>query len=145
MSANPKPITPFATTTRGAAMSNLATIPVSTDIAPVVIDERRLARLRERARLSAAIETWKPQPGDTIEGAIVGARQEEGPFGPQHQALIQTPTGPVFAVWLTRWLENQFRLQEADIGSMASITFIGQERSQTGKTFNKMAVTIIND
>lgn len=110
--------------------------------APVAIDPDRLARLQEKARLNASIEVWKPQPGDTLTGAIVGSRKESGPFGPQHQALIQTPGGGVVAVWLTAWLLERLRAEDAEVGSLVALTFHGQEQSRTGKRFNRMTLVV---
>ena len=110
--------------------------------APVEIDQARLARLREKARLSAVIQPWKPEPGETLEGAIVGSRKEQGPFGPQHQALVQTPDGSVMAVWLTAWLLERLRAEDAEIGSLVALTYHGQEVSKTGKRYNRMTVVV---
>lgn len=110
--------------------------------APVAIDPQRLARLEEKARLSAVIEPWKPEPGDTLTGAIVGSRKEQGPFGPQHQALIQRPDGGVVAVWLTHWLLERLRAEDAEIGSLLALTFHGKEQSKTGKWFNRMTLVV---
>ncbi|MEA3642964.1 MAG: hypothetical protein VBE63_23925 [Lamprobacter sp.] len=117
-------------------------ISATTEVSPVAIDTDRLARLREKARLSAEIDTWRPEPGNVLEGAIVGSRQESGPFGPQHQALVQTPSGQVTAVWLTPWLLERLRAEDAEIGSLISITFHGQAQSQTGKRYNRMTVVV---
>ena len=54
---------------------------------PTTIDTTALDRLRAKAELAAA-PIWRPQPGDTLEGVLVGSRMAEGPFGEQRQALI---------------------------------------------------------
>jgi hypothetical protein len=110
--------------------------------AEVAIDPDRLARLREKARLSAVIQPWKPEPGETLEGAIVGSRKESGPFGPQHQALIQRPDGSVVAVWLTAWLLERLRAEDAEIGSLIALTFHGQETTKAGKRYNRMTLVV---
>ena len=111
--------------------------------APVAIDQSALARLREKARLNAEIQTWKPAPGDVLEGVIVGSRKVEGPFGEQAQALVQTPDGAVVAVWLTPWLLGQLRAQGAELGDLMSLTFCGKETGRMGKAFNRMSLTVL--
>jgi hypothetical protein len=46
------------------------------------------------------------------------------------------------AVWLTRWLIERLRAEEAEIGSLISVTYHGQAYSQTGKRYNKMTVVV---
>ena len=140
---SPNPFSTAATQAAGPTMhGNLVAHQPNPVPAPVAIDGERLARLREKARLSAEIETWRPEPGDVLEGALIGSRQETGPFGPQHQALVQTPGGAVVAVWLTPWLLERLRSEEAEIGSLISITFHGQAQSQAGKRYNRMTVVV---
>jgi len=110
--------------------------------APVTIDEARLARLRQKAELTRTITTWAPAPGDSIEGAIVGSRKAQGPFGPQVQMLVQRPDGSVVAIWLTAWLSERLRAEDAEIGSLVALTFHGQETSKTGKRYNRMTVVV---
>ncbi len=121
--------------------SIMATIPSSAALAP--IDQSALARLREKARMDAATTVWRPSPGDTIEGIIIGSRKVEGPFGTQQQCLVQTPDGSITAVWLTDWLLGQLRANAAELGDMLSLTFIGKETGARGQSFNRMSVTIL--
>lgn len=110
---------------------------------PTTIDRDSLDRLRQKAALSAAIETWRPAPGDVLEGVIVGSRKVNGPFGEQPQALVKTPGNTVVAVWLTKWLLGQLRAQEADRGDLVSLTFHGRETSRAGAQFNRMSVVTL--
>lgn len=110
--------------------------------APVAIDPDRLERLRKKAELTRTITVWKPEAGETLEGAIVGSRKESGPFGPQHQALVQTPDGSVVAVWLTAWLLERLRSEDAEIGSLIALTFHGKEQTKAGKWFNRMTLVV---
>lgn len=109
----------------------------------VTIDQSALAALREKARINSEVQPWKPAPGETLEGIIVGSRKVEGPFGEQAQALIQTPDGSVVAVWLTQWLLGQLRANAADIGDLVSLTFHGKETGARGQSFNRMSVTVL--
>ncbi len=109
----------------------------------VLIDQSALARLREKARINAEVQVWKPEPGETVEGVIIGSRKVEGPFGDQDQALVQTPEGGIFAIWLTAWLLGQLRAQAAEIGDLLSLTFFGKQQGARGQTFNRMSVTVL--
>ena len=124
-------------------MTIVATIPQSADLAP--IDQSALARLREKARMDAATTVWKPTPGDTLDGVIVGSRKVEGPFGTQQQCQVQTPGGAVVAVWLTDWLLGQLRANAAERGDLLllSLTFHGKEQGARGQSFNRMSVTVL--
>lgn len=110
--------------------------------APVNIAPERLARLRQKSEMSRSIETWKPEPGETLEGAIVGSRKESGPFGPQHQMLVQRIDGAVMAVWLTPWLTERLREEGAEVGSLVALTFHGQEQARNGRRFNRMTLVV---
>ena len=109
----------------------------------LTIPQNALDRLREAARLKAATTTWKPSPGDVLEGALVGSQEMTGPFGQQTQAVIQTIEGAFVAVWLNPWLLTQFRQQGADIGDLVSLTFHGQEQGKSGKRFNRMTLVVM--
>lgn len=113
------------------------------DIIP--IDQSALARLRAKAALNAEVQTWKPAPGEVLEGVIVGSRKVEGPFGEQSQAVVQTPEGGLMAVWLTTWLLGQLRAQAADIGDLVSLAFHGKETGARGQAFNRMSVTVLKN
>lgn len=121
-------------------MTVIATIQ---NTAPAPIDHSALARLREKAALQASITVWRPEPGDTIEGAIVGSRTEQGPFGEQQQMLVQTPDDGVKAVWLTKWLMGQLQANAADLGDLLSLTFHGKEQGARGQQFNRMSLTVL--
>jgi len=107
------------------------------------IDQDALTRLREKARLNAEVTVWKPTPGETLEGVIIGSRKVAGPFGEQTQALVQTPDGAVMAVWLTPWLLEQLRAQAAELGDLLSLTFHGKEQGARGTAYNRMSVTVL--
>jgi hypothetical protein len=111
--------------------------------APVAIDPSALSRLREKARLNAEVQVWRPNPGDVLEGVIAGSRMADGPFGPQRQAIIQTPAGALMAVWLTEWLLRQFKAQGAGLGDLVSLAFHGKETGRMGKTFNRMTCVVL--
>jgi hypothetical protein len=109
----------------------------------VQIDQTALARLRAKAAL-AEIPTWKPEAGaPPLEGILFGSREVEGPFGPQHQALVQTVEGALIGIWLNPWLLGELRGQSAELGDLVSLSFLGKGTSARGTTFNKMSLTIL--
>lgn len=99
-----------------------------------------LEQLRRKAAAIASIETWKPQPGDILEGRIEGARKTDGPFGIQEQMLVRTPAGELVAVWLGKWLVGQLRANGAELGDLISLTFHGKEVGRSGAAFNRMTL-----
>jgi hypothetical protein len=56
--------------------------------------------------------------------------------------LVQTPSGGVFAVWLTQWLVQQLQAQQANVGNLVSLTFHGKQQSRTGKWFNRYSLVV---
>ncbi|MCC7277935.1 MAG: hypothetical protein IT487_06420 [Chromatiaceae bacterium] len=102
-----------------------------------------LEQLRRKAATANQIQTWKPQPGDTLEGLIEGARKTDGPFGVQEQVLVRTPEGGLIAVWLTKWLTQQLRANGAELGDLLSLTFHGKELGKSGAAFNRMTLVTL--
>ncbi len=113
------------------------------DLAPIAIPSAALERLRQAARINAEVTSWKPTPGETLEGVIAGSRMASGPFGDQRQMIVQTPEGALIAAWLTDWLLTQMKLQGAERGDLVSLTFHGREHGKSGKAFNRYSVTVL--
>lgn len=113
---------------------------MSTDL--TTIPAAALARLRDKARLAATVETWKPAPGDVLEGVIAGSRLATGPFGEQRQMLVQGIDGATVAVWLSGWLVSQLKAQGAELGDLVSIAFHGKEFGKSGKPFNRITLVV---
>ncbi len=107
------------------------------------INPGALEQLRRKAASANQIETWKPQPGDILEGLIEGARKTDGPFGVQEQVLVRTPDGGLTAVWLTKWLAGQLRANGAELGDLLSLTFHGKELGKTGAAYNRMTLVTL--
>jgi len=55
--------------------------------------DQRLAALAARV----AVSEWRPKPGDTLAGTLVGVEEVMGPFGPGHKLVIETPPGQCYA------------------------------------------------
>jgi hypothetical protein len=123
-------------------MNDVALYDAGRDSIP--IPQNALERLRAKARLMAEVEVWKPvQPGDALEGLIVGSRETSGPFGRQRQMIVQTPEGHLRAVWLNDWLLKELKDQGAERGALVSLTFRGRETSKRGTAFNRMDVVVL--
>jgi hypothetical protein len=108
----------------------------------VIVPSSALEALRRKAAL-AEVPAWKPEPGETLEAIIVGSRKGQGPFGEQPQMLVQTVEGRMLAVWLTTWLLDRLKEQDAQRGDLLSLTFHGRQRSKRGTEFNSYTVTVL--
>lgn len=108
----------------------------------VIVPARALEALRRKAAL-AEVPVWKPVEGETLEAVIVGSRKGQGPFGEQPQMLVQTVDGRMLAVWLTDWLLDKLKEQQAERGDLVSLTFHGKQRSKRGTEFNSYSVTVL--
>ncbi|NVZ11724.1 hypothetical protein HW932_20975 [Allochromatium humboldtianum] len=108
----------------------------------VSVPAHALEALRRKAAMTA-VETWKPTPGETLEGVITGSRKVDGPYGEQAQMLVQTIDGRMLAVWLTSWLLDRLKEQRATRGDLVSLTFHGRHRSKRGVEFNSYSVTVL--
>ena len=102
-----------------------------------------LEQLRRKAATASLIETWRPDPGEVLEGQIEGARKIDGPFGVQEQILIRTTDGGIIAVWLTKWIAGQLRANGTEIGDLISLTFHGKELGKSGAAFNRMSLVTL--
>lgn len=111
------------------------------DLAP--IDGAALAALRTKAIINAA-PVWQPAEGETLEGRIFASRSVTNPFGAQQdQAIVQRVDGSLTALWLSPWMLSQLRVQQADIGDLLSMTYLGQERSARGALYHKYSVAVL--
>lgn len=75
-------------------MNDIAIATETQNLAP--IDHGALARLREKARMNAEVQVWKPEPGETLEGVVVGSRKPvEGRSRCRHHGGLSCgPTSP---------------------------------------------------
>ena len=108
----------------------------------VIVPARALEALRRKAAL-AEVPVWKPVEGETLEAVIVGSRKGQGPFGEQPQMLVQTVDGRMLAVWLTDWLLDKLKEQQAERGDLVSLTFHGKQRSKRGTEFNSYSAIVL--
>ena len=104
---------------------------------------RALEALRRKAAL-AEVPVWKPEPGEILEGVIVGWREVDGPYGLQWQAVTQTVMdGRMSAVWLNPWLKDELKRLGARRGDLMSLSFLGRETSRRGSAYNRYTLAIV--
>ena len=117
-------------------MNNITetTLPLPTNI------NDRIAALKQKATL--AIETWQPEPGESLIGELIGSQKASGVYGENIQILIKDETGHVTAAWLTAWLKDNLRAQGADKGDLVAITFLGKKMSPAGRPYNAYSLVV---
>lgn len=115
------------TTTTDLGASRMPALPDST--------AARLRMLREAAQ-RAQTDEWKPSPGETLVGILVGAEEACGPYGDGKMLIVQGEDGRLVRLWLTLWLRENLRAKGAKAGDLLAITFKGKQRGQSGREFN---------
>lgn len=110
----------------------------TTETLPASLAER-MARLRAE---SSTIEDWQPEAGETLVGIFIGWRKASGVYGENHQILIQDEHGHVSTAWLTNWLKENLRAQDAAKGDLIALTFLGKRLSPAGRTYNAYSLVV---
>ena len=100
----------------------------------------RLAKLRAAAAHTG--EVWQPEPGETLAGVMIGWQKAVGTYGENYQILIRDETDKVTAAWLTPWLKENLRSQDAEQGDLVAITFLGKKKSPAGREYNAYALAV---
>lgn len=100
----------------------------------------RIAALKQRSTL--AIETWQPEPGESLIGELVGSQKASGVYGENYQILIKDESGAVTAAWLTQWLKDNLKAQGADQGDLIALTFLGKKQSPAGRFYNAYSLLV---
>ncbi|MGZ8930280.1 MAG: hypothetical protein ACXW0O_04770 [Methylosarcina sp.] len=100
----------------------------------------RLAALRAKAAQTG--EVWQPQPGECLVGVMIGWQKAVGTYGENYQILIQDETGTVTAAWLTPWLKENLKAQEAEQGDLVAITFLGKKQAPSGRAYNAYSIAV---
>jgi hypothetical protein len=95
----------------------------------------RLRMLRQAAQ-RAQTDEWKPRPGETLAGVLVGVEEACGPYGDGKMLIVQDENGRLVVLWLTAWLRENLRAKGANMGDLLAITFKGKQRGQSGREFN---------
>lgn len=102
----------------------------------------RIAALKQRATNSSG-EVWQPAAGDTLVGAIVGSETTHHPiYGQQRLMLVQNEQGAIVKVWLSKWLVDNLRAQDAQQHDLIALTFGGKQRTSTGREYNAYSLVV---
>jgi hypothetical protein len=107
---------------------------------PAAPMSERIAALRQKA--AQAVETWQPDPGDSLLGELVGSQKAVGTYGENWQILIRDESGNVTAAWLTPWLRDNLKAQDAVTGDLVAITFLGKKQSPAGRRYNAYSLVV---
>jgi hypothetical protein len=100
----------------------------------------RIAELRAKAK--TAPEVWAPESGDCLVGQLVGLNRASGIYGDNDQIIVKVEDGSHISAWLTEWLRSNLRAQNATIGCLIALTFLGKRSSPAGRTFNAYSLVI---
>jgi hypothetical protein len=109
------------------------------DTLPATLNDR-IAALRQKS--AHAIETWQPEPGDSLIGVLIGSQKAVGTYGENYQILIQDEAGAVTAAWLTAWLRENLKAQGAETGDLIALTFLGKKQSPAGRFYNAYSLIV---
>jgi len=99
--------------------------------------DQRLAALSARV----AAREWRPEPGETLAGTMVGVEEVMGPFGPGHKLVIETPSDTVLC-WATGYIKQEVTRMHARTGDLIAIRFDGKDVSARGTSFNRYYIAI---
>jgi len=99
--------------------------------------DQRLAALAARV----AVSEWRPEPGETLAGTLVGVEEVMGPFGPGHKLVIETHSGPVLC-WASNYIKQEVRRMNARIGDLIAIKFDGKAESVRGTEYNRYYIAV---
>jgi hypothetical protein len=108
---------------------------------PTTLNDRMNA-LKNRATQQAG-EIWQPVAGETLVGVIAGSEAVAHPlYGNQYQMLIHDENGAIVKVWLSKYLRDNLRAQNADQNDLIALTFGGKRKNAQGREFNAYTVVI---
>ena len=102
-------------------------------------DADRIAAFK--ASSAVKIEQWNPAVNETLVGIIVGHQKAVGTYGESFQLLVGTEVG-VTACWITAWLKENLRVQDAKVDDLIALTFLGKKQSPVGRPYNSYSLII---
>lgn len=106
----------------------------------LITQSERFAKLRQQAE--QAPELWQPNDGDTLIGELMGSRKVATQYGDNTQIIVKTEGGAIVCTWLTKFIADALRSQNADKGDLVAITYAGKRQSAAGKTYNSYSVVV---
>jgi hypothetical protein len=102
----------------------------------VTMSENRMSALKQRATQQQG-EVWQPSAGDTLIGMIIGSETTHHPlYGQQRLMLIQNENGAVVKVWLSKWLVDNLKAQDAQQNDLIALTYGGKQKNAQGREYN---------
>jgi hypothetical protein len=101
----------------------------------------RLARLRRELAEMQSLTFWRPEPGDTLAGTLVGLRPAVGPYGVGHHLVVKAEDGTT-TLWLTGYLKAQLEAFHAEPGDLVAIRYDGRGTSARGTQYNRYEVLV---
>lgn len=105
--------------------------------------QNRLEEFKARLDATPKGEIWQPSAGETLLGVIVGSETTHHPlYGQQRLMLVQTESGAVVKVWLSRWLIENLRSKDAQQNDLIALTYGGKKRTATGKEYNSFNLMV---
>jgi hypothetical protein len=87
--------------------------------------------------ITTPIKVWQPMANDSLVGIIVGTQQALSTYGKSSQVLVKDKGGNVTAVWLTRRLRKNLKTQQADVGDLITLTFLGKKSLSGGRFYTE--------
>jgi len=78
---------------------------------------------------------------ETLVGIIIGHQKAVGTYGESFQLLVSTEVG-VTACWITAWLKENLRVQDAKVNDLIALTFMGKKQSPAGRPYNAYSLII---
>lgn len=84
-----------------------------------------------KARETKVGNSWRPEPGEILEGIVEKLGDTITDFGDQSFMEVTTGLGKV-TVWLNPILQEQVEAEEVSTGDHIAIKFIGMKKSRKG-------------
>ena len=109
---------------------------------PLATDDLKTRMAELRRKTLQCPEVWQPEPGESLIGQITGSQKASGQYGENYQMLVKDETGQTYAVWLTPWLKDNLKAQDAEQGDLIALTFLGKRQSPSGRTYNGYSLTV---
>jgi len=86
---------------------------------------------------------WTHEVKNPLIGIIKGFGSfEHDRYGTQETVIVERESGELVSAILNEYLSNGIRLQNAAIGDLILIDFLGKERSHNGHQFNRFNLVI---
>jgi hypothetical protein len=103
----------------------------------------RMAALEQRTAQQRHSEVWTPEVGDVLVGLIIGSEVVIHPmYGNQFQLHVRNRDGVIVRIWLSRFLQDGLRAQNAQPDDLIAIAFHGKKRNSQGREYNSYQLTV---